>query len=228
MNQRERISQILSSLERTNENLLDLSDDIWLGIDHNDPDELQAGVEFKQQYNAAMAEFATVADHLQQLITGYTRVAPDDEATSPSADADEHNRIIQELDRSERHLLDEDFRYKRPFGFAFQGHAVKDLRTWRALYERVIHLLARLEGDTFLRIATDEAFETTRGNRMFAPTGDGMRHSDEILPGLHVELNLSANSISALIKRLLEHFDYDPSTFHVYLREDRDFVGNEV
>ena len=222
MTQRERISQILSSLERTNENLLDLSDDIWLSIDHNDSDELRAGVEFKQQYNTAMTEFAQAAERIQQLITDYTSVPADEEATSPDVGAEEHDRIIQELDRSERHTLDEDFRYKRPFGFVFQGHAAKDLRTWRAVYERVIRLLAQLEGESFMHVATDEAFETQHGNRMFAHSPEGMRKSREVLPDLWVELNLSANNIRDHIKRLLKHFDYDLSAFIVYLREDRD------
>jgi len=225
MTQRQRISQILSALERTNENLLDLSDDIWLSIDHNDPDELQAGVEFKQQYNTAMTEFAQAAERIQQLITNYTSITADDEATSPEVAREEHDRIIQELNRSERHTLDEDFRYKRPFGFAFEGHAAKDLRTWRALYKRVIRLLAQLQGDGFKRVASAETFETRRGNRIFASTEEGMRYANEVVPGVWVELNLSANSISDHIHRLLEYFEYNPADFYVYLREDRDAEG---
>ena len=41
------IRNILQDLERVRENMLALSDDIWLSIDHNDPDALQEGVEFK-------------------------------------------------------------------------------------------------------------------------------------------------------------------------------------
>lgn len=227
MTQRERISQILSGLERTNENLLDLSDDIWLNIDHNDSDELEAGVAFKQEYNAAMTDFAQAAERIQQMITDYTSVAADDEATDPDVDAAEHDRIIQELDRSQRHTLNEDFRYKRPYGFVFEGRAAKDLRTWRAVYERVIRLLARLEGDAFGEVTTNEVFETNRGNRMFASTDEGMHKPHEVIPGVWAELNLSANSIRDRIAHLLDHFDYDPSTFYVYLREDRDAAGTE-
>jgi hypothetical protein len=43
---KERVREILTDLERVRENLLALSDDIWLGIDHNDTDALRAGVEF--------------------------------------------------------------------------------------------------------------------------------------------------------------------------------------
>ncbi|NBC14531.1 MAG: hypothetical protein GVY09_14570 [Gammaproteobacteria bacterium] len=51
-----RIRSILEQLEQTREDLLALSDDIWLSIDHNDGDALDAGVEFKRRYNAKMAE----------------------------------------------------------------------------------------------------------------------------------------------------------------------------
>ena len=44
--------EILHDLEAVRENLLALSDDIWLSIDHNDPDALEAGVEFKRAFNA--------------------------------------------------------------------------------------------------------------------------------------------------------------------------------
>jgi hypothetical protein len=37
-----------------------------------------------------------------------------------------------------------------------------------------------------------------------------------------VEVNLSANDIRKNIKNLLEHFQHDPKTMKIYLREDRD------
>lgn len=96
MNKRERISEILSSLEQTEEDLLDLSDDIWSSIDHNDPEELEAGYQFKREYNEAMAEFTQVAEQIQRLISNFTQVQADEEATSADVDADaaEHQRVI--------------------------------------------------------------------------------------------------------------------------------------
>ena len=51
----DRIRNILQSLERVREDLLALSDDIWLSIDHNDNDAMQEGVAFKRKYNERMA-----------------------------------------------------------------------------------------------------------------------------------------------------------------------------
>jgi hypothetical protein len=206
MNKRERVSQILSSLERTGEDLLDLSDDIWLSIDHNDPDEIEEGTAFKRKYNEAMGEFAQVAEHIQRLISDYTDVEADDEATPADADPSEHERVIRELDRTESHTLDEDFCFKRPYGFTFQGHAVKELPSWRALYERTCRLLAQREGDAFQRVTSADKFGTKRGNRMIADTGNDMRTASEVAPGVWAEMNLSANNIRDRVRELLEFF----------------------
>jgi hypothetical protein len=44
-----RIRSILQQLEQVREDLLALSDDIWLSIDHNDSQALQEGVAFKKE-----------------------------------------------------------------------------------------------------------------------------------------------------------------------------------
>jgi hypothetical protein len=48
---------ISNDLESLRENLLSLSDNIWLDIDHNDSEALREGAEFKLAYNEKMAEF---------------------------------------------------------------------------------------------------------------------------------------------------------------------------
>lgn len=224
MNKRRRITQILSSLERTEEHLLDLSDDIWSSIDHNDLEELEAGYAFKREYNEAMVEFAEVAERIQGLISDFTEVQADEEATTADVEVDaaEHERVIRELDRTESHGLDEDFCHKRPYGFIFRGRAVKDLQTWRAVYERACRIVADQQGDEFLRVSTADECATSRGNRVFADSGEDMRTAYEVGPGVWAEMNLSANNIRDRIRELLEFFDYDWKEFRVYLREDRD------
>jgi hypothetical protein len=75
---KERIREILTDLERVRENLLALSDDIWLGIDHNDTDALRAGVEFKVGFNERFDAFARAATELSSLIRTYMTVELDD------------------------------------------------------------------------------------------------------------------------------------------------------
>lgn len=88
---------------------------------------------FKQRYNATMIEFSSVADQIQKLISEYTMVEVEDESTPPDVDYSEKERVVQELDRTQAYKLNDDFRYKRPYGYAFSGGAVKDLRTCGAL-----------------------------------------------------------------------------------------------
>lgn len=62
----DRTREILHDLEAVRENLLALSDDIWLSIDHNDPDALEAGVEFKRAFNSKAAATEQLLVFLRQ------------------------------------------------------------------------------------------------------------------------------------------------------------------
>jgi len=57
----DRIRSILKQLEQTREDLLALSDDIWLSIDHNDSQALEDGVAFNKHYNGKVAAFDVLA-----------------------------------------------------------------------------------------------------------------------------------------------------------------------
>src|SRR5437762_2023524 len=92
----ERTRQILDDLETVRENLLALSDDIWLSIDHNDQQALEAGVEFKRAYNAKAAAFDVIATDLSTLIQQYTRVRLEQAEKSGGGDRAENDRIIAE------------------------------------------------------------------------------------------------------------------------------------
>ena len=111
-----RTRQILEDLEAVRENLLALSDDIWLSINHNDPEALDAGVEFKRAYNAKAAAFDAVASELSVLVQQYTSVRLEEAEQSGGTDHAENERIIAELNREEPHQLDEDFTYKHHTG----------------------------------------------------------------------------------------------------------------
>jgi hypothetical protein len=53
---RQSVQSILTNLEAVGEELLALSDDIWLSIDHNDNEALAEGVRFKTTFNEQAAE----------------------------------------------------------------------------------------------------------------------------------------------------------------------------
>jgi hypothetical protein len=64
----DRTRAILEDLEAARENLLALSEEIWLSIDHNDPESLEDGVQFKRAYNEKLAAFDALASDLSTMI----------------------------------------------------------------------------------------------------------------------------------------------------------------
>jgi hypothetical protein len=100
-----RTRQILEDLEAVRENLLALSDDIWLSIDHNDPAALEAGVEFKRAFNEKAAAFDVVASDLSAIVQRYTSVRLEEAEESGGSDRAANERIIAELNREEPHDL---------------------------------------------------------------------------------------------------------------------------
>src|SRR5271167_86320 len=109
----DRTRRILGDLEAVRENLLALSDDIWLSIDHNDAQALEEGVEFKRSYNAKAAAFDQVASDLSALVQQYTSVRLEAAEQTGADDRERNERIVAELNREEPHNLDETFTFKR-------------------------------------------------------------------------------------------------------------------
>jgi acyl-CoA-binding protein len=154
------VNHILTDLDRVRENLLGLSDEIWLSIDHNDPDALAAGVAFKQSYNEKMLAYDRLSDELSDLIHRYQRQSEGDtDAPEPGTlENVGRERAIAELDRETPHTLDEDFQFKRPIGFRLDNRAFTGLATWRRIYEKLLLLLAERDPETFRALPETKAF----------------------------------------------------------------------
>lgn len=220
----ERIRQILTDLDRTRENLLALSDDIWLNIDHNDARALKEGVEFKLAYNEKLNDFSRLANELSSLIQTFTSVsvAPPGEVQSTRRGSAETQRLIRELDRSQPHTLDEDFTYKRPFGFVLQGKPYVSVPTWRRVYELVCRQLADEDPKRFAALPSNPKFTTKHNHKAFSTNPADLRVASEIAEGVYTEVHFSANDMRDSIKRLLTEFDVEHESMVIYLREDRD------
>jgi hypothetical protein len=65
------VQSILAQLEKTQQDLLGLSDEIWKSIDHNDPQALEQGVAFKKDYNARLTAFNTLTDEIAALLRSF-------------------------------------------------------------------------------------------------------------------------------------------------------------
>jgi len=225
----QRVRQILTDLDRVRENLLALSDDIWLSIDHNDEAALDQGYAFKKQYNARMVAFDRLASELSGLIQQFTHVEIEthEEGGGDQQSPDENERLIRELDREEPHRLDEDFCFKRPYGFVLQGRAWVDIKTWRGIYRAVCRHLATADPRLFAALPDDPDFVSKQGHRAFSRQPGDLRLAIEFPQGVYAEGNYSANDIRDRIRLLLTKFDVDPASLVLYLREDRDAAEDE-
>jgi hypothetical protein len=217
-----RVRQILEDLEAVSENLLGLSDDIWLSIDHNDPQGLEEGVQFKRSYNEKMAAFDRLATELSGMIQQFTSVRLHEEERSGQTSEDENVRLIRELDREAPHAIDEDFTFKRPHGFVLDGQAFSGITTWRRLYEVFCQQLLRRAPARFRALIDDPAFVSSRGHRSFTANPGELRSAAELADGIYTEINLSANGLRDVMRKLLTAFEIPESDVRVYLREDRD------
>jgi hypothetical protein len=223
---RESIRSILSDLERVRENLLALSDDIWLDIDHNDSAAVQAGAEFKCSFNERFKTFDEAAGELSSLVEQFTQVQVEERAEPAihrnRAAREENERVIEDLDREEPHSIAEDFRYKRPYGFRLVGRAFKDIVTWKRLYVLVLNVLRDVDPERFAALPDDPTIKSPRGYRYVARPGARLRKPQKITEDVYAETNLSANCIRDAIRLVLAAYDIPEKELIIYLRQDRD------
>ncbi len=221
---RERIQSILANLQAVGGDLLVLSDDIWLDIEHNDSAAVQRGAQFKIAFNKAMADFIDASRKVTELTESFTKVPSFEPAAAPDSaeERERRERVIRALDQSARHTLFEDFRYKRPVAFTLGDVPFEGTTTWQQVYETVCRHLAARSRTLFESLPDNPAFTSNHGNKYFARELTGLRLGRDFGGGVLAETNLSANQIRDMIKLLLETFGVPIKSFAVFLREDRD------
>lgn len=219
---RNRIRSILEDLEAVRENLLALSDDIWLGIDHNDPEALDEGYQFKKSYNEKMRAFDTLATDISGMIQGFTNVKVEPNGTEPEKTDAENARIIKELDKEVPHSIEESFTFKRPYGFVLKGRAFNDMVTWRSLYTTLCKQLASIDLERFKALPDNSSFISNRGRKSFSTNPGDFYVGVLIADSTYTETHFSANECRDVVKRLLDEFGIPHDELRIYLREDRD------
>lgn len=214
--------RVLEDLESVRENLLALSDDIWMSIDHNDGQALEEGVEFKRAYNEKLAAFDALATDLSALVQQFTSVRLEAGEQTGADDETENARIVRELNREEPHAIDEDFTFKRPHGYILQGQGASGITTWRRLYELLCQQLLKRDTQRFESLTDHADFITSRGHHQFTRDPSNVRSATLIGNGVHSEINLSANALRDVLRRLLAVYEIPEPELQLYLREDRD------
>ncbi|WP_295399678.1 hypothetical protein [uncultured Thiocystis sp.] len=220
----ERIQSILTNLEAVGEDLLALSDDIWLNIDHNDSEAVTKGAQFKIDFNGAVNEFQAASARLSRLVEDFTEVSTFEAPHAPASaeERERRERIIAALDRRIPHNLEEDFRYKRPVVFTLNGVPFDGTNTWSQVHETLCRYLATLKPDVFDALPDNTDFTSSKGRKYFSRDATDLRGPGYYGRGVVEETNLSANLIRDNIRRLLGTFGIQEDAFIVYLRQDRD------
>jgi hypothetical protein len=221
---KERIKSILSNLKNVQEDLLALSDDLWLEIDHNYNEAIDNGVQFKSEFNENNRRFSDAANSLSTLIQNHTNTPlyQQEEGQYRQVSSVENERIIKELNNKEPHNLTEDFKYKRPYGFVLSGIPYKNKVTWSELYIQLCTHLLNTDQKIFNTLESNQDHISNRNNKYFSSNSSELRSSQKCGSSTYVEMNLSANGIRDSIKRLLKTYNIKANDLSIYLREDRD------
>ena len=220
---KEKIKDILDMMDTLQEHLLSLPDDMLLNIDPRDNESLENGLSFIKAFNDNLNQFVEVSNKIASQVKIHLSINPEeDELEQESSNRQKRDRIIKELDKSSPHNLDEDFTYKRPYGFVLDSYAIKGLKTWKNLYLHVLHYVNDRSTLTFKKLLIETRFVSKRGNPLFSASGKELRVAEKIEEGFFIEVNLSANMIRNNIKEILQFVGIDYTNLKIYLREDRD------
>lgn len=226
MTEKQRAERILANLTAVNEDLLALKDDVGHNINYNDRASRQDGNTYIEQLEAFQAASVEIATLIRRRYGISEEEAAEHDAGRQSTPSDPSfvNRHV--------HHLGEDFTFTKPIGFVLDESAFVDLSTWRGLLVAVCNHVAKQNPSRFAALPDNPKFVTQQGYHMFArvpPT-----HSKEknkwlrVTSGTYVYVNLSANDTCSWVAKLLSDFSIAESALKIYLRQDRDAVGNDV
>lgn len=217
MTTRERTSNIITNLDEVGEDLLALSDDIWLAIDHNDTVTMREGVAFKEKFNGKLAEFRRLAEDLRGILAAspatVVKAAAMEDPLPPAGS------IEEEPDETEFHRLDENFTFKRPAGLKVEETYYGDLRTWRAVFHEFCQHIAARHSDKFSALVSSPGFDGRTGSRLFSRDPAELRAPMEVTPGIFAELHFSANALCQGMLRMLPMFALKINEVGVQLRD---------
>ena len=171
-----------------------------------------------------MNKFSIISTSLKKQIEQHFSINSETEEIETSRkERSSRERIIAELDKTEPHTLDEEFTYKRPYGFVLGDAAYKGIKTWKSLYLNVLSELSKLNPTKFESLPNIEQFVSNRGNPQFSIDINDIRVASKVENhDFYTEVNLSANSFRNLIKQLFAYFEVPKNDIRIYLRKDLD------
>lgn len=215
------IASILKDLTNVHENLLSLSNDIWNSIDHNNPEKLDEGYQFKKEFNRLLDEFEKNKNDISVLVSQFTGVKVDEQPIVVNKEDFENQRLIKELNKNEPHEIDEDFTFKRPTAFIFNGCAYTEMNTWTELYVQFVASAAKLNPAKIKEMADLPELISKQNKKYYSTDKNDVRKPAKIMNDFFVETNLSANDFGKRIIEILNQLGMKSSDITIYLRQDR-------
>lgn len=215
------ISSILKDLANVHENLLSLSNDIWNSIDHNNSEKLDEGYQFKKEFNRLLDDFEKNKNDISVLISQFTGVKLDDRPKEIKKEDSENQRLIKELNKNEPHEVTEDFTFKRPTAFIFNGCAYTDLNNWTDFFLQFVACAAKKNPAKLKEMAELPGLISKQNRKYYSTNPSDLRKPTKIMNDFYVETNLSANDFAKRISEILNHLEMNTSDITIYLRQDR-------
>lgn len=215
------ISSIFKDLTNVHENLLSLSDDIWNSIDHNDSQKLEEGYQFKKKFNYLLENFEKNKNDICILVSQFTGIKLNEQQKEIKKEDLENHRIIKELNKNEPHEITEDFTFKRPTAFIFNGRAYTDLNNWTDFFIQFIECVAKTNHARLKEMAEIPSYISKQNKKYYSTIKNDLRKPKKIMNGFYVETNLSANEFAKRIIEILTQLKMRPSDITIYLRQDR-------
>ena len=101
----EKINRILINLSSTQEDMLALKDYIWQNLDHSSVEEVQTAASFQVKYLELLDQFAQNSQEISALISQFTGIKVEDSPKEVEQSNSENQRIIKELNKDEKRVL---------------------------------------------------------------------------------------------------------------------------
>lgn len=215
------ISSILKDLSNVHDNLLSLSDDIWNSIDHNDSEKLDEGYQFKKEFNRLLDDFEKNKNDISVLVSQFTGVKLDEQPKTVEKDNSENQRLIKELNKNTPHEITEDFTFKRPTAFIFDGCAYSEMNCWSELYIQFVACLAKKDPAKLKSLADNPEYISKQNKKYYSSSPKELRKPGKVMNDFYVETNRSANDLLKLAIELLNFFNIPLNNITIYLRQDR-------
>ena len=215
------IASILKDLTNVHENLLSLSNDIWASIEHNDNDEVEKGCKFQKEFNNLIDEFCKNKDNISALLSQFSGIKIDEQPKIIVKNTTENQRLIKELNQNEPHEITEDFTFKRPVAFIFNGCAYPDTNNWTELYVQFAATAAKLNPTKIKEMAELPDLISKQNRKYYSSDKKDIRKPAKIMNDFFVETNLCANDIAKRIIEIINQLGMKTSDITIYLRQDR-------